>query len=409
MKRREFLAALGGAALVGPGLAQAESGRTYHLGTLTPVGPISADSPNGKILLKALAERGYVLGQNLTLEAYGVMGDVTKLPGLLQDMKVHAVDAVVIIGYPCAVAAKAVGLPTVAAFGLGDPVATGLIASQAHPGGNITGISDVAALLTTKRLSLLKELSPKLKKVAMLWNRDDLGMTLRYEASAKAAQAIGVEVEAIGVRAPDDFNEAFSVMSGDRPDAILGFVKSSTQHRDHVVVTRAFQRRAPLGIAAIVDPVNRRGLRLGGKQHRKIFIELRRHRDRAVGAERLDPIAGNAVGNRCGLVFRALLAVDPREPGDTKHARMSLEQSSAEGLELTAGDVLVGGFEQRAQRDQPADVFVEAVLHHDRLGLGGPAELHAGNPFFPLPDGIGRGERKHDTDASSNQRRTIQS
>src|SRR5262249_51739257 len=185
MKRREFLAMLGGAALARPGLAHAESGRTYHLGTLTPVAPINTDTPNGKILLKALAERGYVLGQNLTLEAYGVMGDVTKLPGLLQDMKTHGVDAVVIIGYPSAVAAKAAGLPTVAATGVGDPVETGLIESQAHPGGNITGISDVAAMLTTKRLSLLKELSPKLKKVAMLWNQDDLGMTLRYQASAK--------------------------------------------------------------------------------------------------------------------------------------------------------------------------------------------------------------------------------
>jgi putative ABC transport system substrate-binding protein len=245
MKRREFLAALAGAAFAAPGLAQAQAGRTYHLGTLTPVGPISPDSPNGKILLKALAERGYVLGQNMTLEAYGVMGDITKLSGLLQDMKAHAVDVVVIIGYPCAVAAKSVGLPTVAAFGLGDPVETGLIQSQAHPGGNITGISDVAAMLTTKRLSLLKELSPKLKKVAMLWNRDDLGMSLRYEASAKGARTIGVEVEAVGVRAPDDFNEAFSVMSGDPPDAILMVADALTNLNRKRVFEFAAARKIP--------------------------------------------------------------------------------------------------------------------------------------------------------------------
>ena len=83
-------------------------------------------------------------------------------------------------------------MPTIGANGLGDPVETRLIDSLAHPGGNITGISDVATTLTTKRLQLLKEMSPKLQKVAMLWNKDDLGMTLRYEASAKAAQAIGV-------------------------------------------------------------------------------------------------------------------------------------------------------------------------------------------------------------------------
>ncbi len=173
------------------------------------------------------------------------MGDVTKLSGLLQDMKAHAVDAVVIIGYPCAVAAKSVGLPTVAAFGLGDPVETGLIQSQAHPGGNITGISDVAAMLTTKRLSLLKELSPKLKKVAMLWNRDDLGMSLRYEASAKGARTIGVEVEAVGVRAPDDFNEAFSVMSGDPPDAILMVADALTNLNRKRVFEFAAARKIP--------------------------------------------------------------------------------------------------------------------------------------------------------------------
>jgi putative ABC transport system substrate-binding protein len=96
-----------------------------------------------------------------------------------------------------------------------------LIESLAHPGGNITGISDVATTLTTKRLSLLKQVSPNLQKVAMLWNKDDLGMSLRYEASAKVAQALGLTVQALGVREPDDFNEAISVMNDDRPDGIL--------------------------------------------------------------------------------------------------------------------------------------------------------------------------------------------
>ncbi len=245
MKRREFLTMLGGAALATPGLARAESGRTYRLGTLTPVAPINPDTPNGKTLLKALAERGYVLGQNLVLEAFGAMGDGSKIPGVLQDMKAHGVDAVVIIGYPTAVAAKVVGLPTVAASGNGDPVETGLIQSLAHPGGNITGISDVAAMLSTKRLSLLKELVPKLKKVAMLWNRDDLGMTLRYEASAKGARAIGVEVEAIGVRAPDDFNEAFSVMTAEAPDAILMVADSLTNLNRKRVFEFAAAHRIP--------------------------------------------------------------------------------------------------------------------------------------------------------------------
>jgi len=222
MKRREFLTLLGAAALVDPLKASAQTpGRIYHLGTLHPALPLTEGSPFGKILVKTLAERGYTLGQNLTFEARGAMGDVAKLPALLAELKARNVDAIVVIGYPAASAAKSTGIPTVGANGLGDPVETRLIDSLAHPGGNITGISDVAAVLTTKRLSLLKQMSPKLQKVAMLWNKDDLGMTLRYEASAKVAQAIGVTVQALGVREPDDFNEAFAAMNADMPDGIL--------------------------------------------------------------------------------------------------------------------------------------------------------------------------------------------
>jgi putative ABC transport system substrate-binding protein len=140
---------------------------------------------------------------------------------MLDELKARGVDAIIVIGYRTALAAKPTGIPTIGANGIGDPVETKLIDSLAHPGGNITGISDVAATLTTKRLQLLKEMTPNLKKVAMLWNRDDLGMTLRYEASAKTAQAIGITVQALGVREPDDFNDAFSVMNQDMPDAIL--------------------------------------------------------------------------------------------------------------------------------------------------------------------------------------------
>ena len=71
----------------------------------------------------------------------------------------------------------------------------------------------MATTLTTKRLSLLKDLSPKMRRVAMLWNKDDIGMTLRYEASAKVAQAVGVVVQALGVRDPNDFDDAFVAMN----------------------------------------------------------------------------------------------------------------------------------------------------------------------------------------------------
>ena len=164
---------------------------------------------------------------------------------IMEQAKADKVDVIVAWGYPVVLAAKGSGIATVVAFGVGDPVATGLVANLARPASNITGISDVATTLSTKRLGLLKELLPKLHRVAMLWNKDDLGMSLRYEASAKAAQAIGVEVQAVGVREPDDFNEAFAVMDREPPDAILMVSDSLTMLNRKRVFDYAIAHRLP--------------------------------------------------------------------------------------------------------------------------------------------------------------------
>jgi putative ABC transport system substrate-binding protein len=243
MRRRDFLAGIGGMVALQPCPAAAE--RIYHLGTLTPIAAITQESPGGRILTRTLAERGFNLGRNLTIEARGAAGDLAKLPGMIAELKAGGADAIVIIGYPTAMACKAAGVPTVAASGIGDPVETGLIESLAHPGGSITGISDVAATLSAKRLALLKEMSPKLSRVAMLWNKDDLGMTMRYQASAKAAQALGLTVQALGVREPDDFDEAFGQMNSDLPDGILMVADALTNLNRKRVFEFAASRRLP--------------------------------------------------------------------------------------------------------------------------------------------------------------------
>ena len=119
--------------------------------------------------------------------------------------------------------------------------------SLAHPGGSVTGISDDAATISTKRLSLLQQLLPNMRRVAMLWNRDDLGMTLRYEASAKAAQAIlGVVVQELGVREPDDsFNGVFETMNSEPPDAILMVSDVLTVLNRKRVIDYAANKRIP--------------------------------------------------------------------------------------------------------------------------------------------------------------------
>jgi putative ABC transport system substrate-binding protein len=250
MRRRDFLAALTAAATAPlaapPGEAQAQAGRRVHrLGTLNPALPTTETSPFGQALVKALAARGYALGDNLTFSARGASGDLTRLPALLAELKAAGVEVVFGVGYPVAVAAKAAGMPVVMGWGIGDPVATGLIESLAHPGGSVTGISDIAAALTTKRLSLLKEVSPRLARVAMIWNRDDLGMSLRYEASARAARDLGFEVQALGVREPGDFNEAIAAMAASPPDGIIMVADSLTNLNRGRVFEFAAARRLP--------------------------------------------------------------------------------------------------------------------------------------------------------------------
>ncbi len=227
-RRRVLISLLSAGCCAAAAPSFAETDKTLRVGALSAGAPLTADSPLGKILIGVLADLGYALGRNLDFEARGAMADVAKLPGLIDELRAKGAQILIVLGYPSAAAAKSAGVPTVIFSGAGDPVATGLVESWAHPGGIITGISDVAGTLTVKRLEFLKAFSPNLKRVAMLWNAGDRAMTLRYEASAATAQKQGLIVEPLGVREPDDFNEAFAAMDRDRPDAILMVADSLT-------------------------------------------------------------------------------------------------------------------------------------------------------------------------------------
>ena len=222
MRRREFISFLTGAAIAGPRAAMAQtSSKVFRLGTLSPGAPVDEKSPLGAILLQKLGQNGYTLGKNLEFEARAAAGEMSRLGEIVRSMKADKVDVIVVGGFPTTLACKVANVPTVVYVGAGDPVATHLIDSLAHPGGDITGISDNAAALATKRLALIKQAVPNLRRVAMLWNRDDLGMSMRYEASAGAAASLGVTVQALGVREPDDFNGVFEAMDREQPDAIF--------------------------------------------------------------------------------------------------------------------------------------------------------------------------------------------
>ena len=224
MKRRSFVGGLVSTALaltpLMPGSFAQTPGKVYRLGIVTGGG--SASQTVGNEISQALASRGYRIGGEVILETRSTEGDPRRLPGIVGELASLPVDVLITFSYPAALAAKegAGNLPVVV-VGSGDPVGTGLVASLARPGGNITGISDVAAELAPKRLELLKAAAPTLQKVAMLWNADDLGMTLRYRATAAAAATLGITVQSLGVREPDDFDQAFAAMDRVPPDGIL--------------------------------------------------------------------------------------------------------------------------------------------------------------------------------------------
>ena len=246
LRRREFIILLGGAVGAWQFDAIAQSpAKVYRIGLLSTGAALADTSPQGAPLIRGLAQHGYALGRNLAFERRGSSAQTDRLPILFDELVASRVDVIITFGYPAALVAKQKGtFPTVAS-GAGDPVSTGLVDSLARPGGNITGISDVSAELTPKRMELLKQMAPTLKRVAMLWNAADLGMTMRYRASEIGANALGISVQPLGVREPDDFEQAFSAMDREKPDAILMVTDSLTVLNRKRVFEYAAAHRLP--------------------------------------------------------------------------------------------------------------------------------------------------------------------
>jgi ABC-type uncharacterized transport system substrate-binding protein len=228
--------------------AHAQGGRVYRIGFLT-TGDFAPGSPSTTFsqgIVRVLGQQGYVAGTNLIVEQRGAEAHKDRLPKLAAELIASKVDVIATNNYPSAAAAKSLTttVPIVISGG-GDPVRTNLIMSLAHPGANITGVSDVAVLLAPKRLAYLKEAVPHMKRVAMLWNADDPGMTLRYQAAADVAQQLGITVQPLGVREPDDFEVAFKAMAAEPPDGILMVADALTFLNRRRVYEFALAHRLP--------------------------------------------------------------------------------------------------------------------------------------------------------------------
>jgi len=229
--------------LVGTG-AGAQSTKVYRIG-LVSVGAFNAGIL-GSDLAGDFSRRGYVVGSNVLFDRRAAEGKPDRLPGLIDELVAQHVDVIITQGYSAAVAAKErAGTTPVVVTLSGDPVATGLAESLSHPGGNITGVSEVAAELSAKRLALLKEAMQDLRTVAVLWNADDFGMTLRYHSVEVEAKRAGIAVVPLGVRAPNDFDVAFAEMTRKPPGAILMVTDVLTVLNRRRVIDFAAEHRLP--------------------------------------------------------------------------------------------------------------------------------------------------------------------
>jgi putative ABC transport system substrate-binding protein len=186
--------------------------RVYEVGWLS-AGSASNAPELVDAFRHALREFGWVDGRNIRIQYRFADGQLDRLTDMAADLVRMKVD-VILATVPAALAAARNAtktIPIVMVFGP-DPVESGLVASLARPGGNITGLTSLSAELVSKQLELLKEMVPGLTRVTVLWN----------PANPWHARALGVQLQVVGVRGPDEFDAAFAMMARQRTGAILG-------------------------------------------------------------------------------------------------------------------------------------------------------------------------------------------
>jgi putative ABC transport system substrate-binding protein len=197
-------------------------------------------------LRQGLRELGYVEGHNIALEFRAAGGKSDLLPALAAELVQLPVDVIVVLSSAAAQTAKhtTTTIPIVMVSS-GDPVATGLVASLARPGGNLTGLTGLATELSGKRLELLREAVPSLARVAVLWNARDAAMTHTFRGIQAAAPVLGVAVQPLGVREAKDIDSAIAAMTAERPDALFMISDVLTSQHMKQVVDFAAQHQLP--------------------------------------------------------------------------------------------------------------------------------------------------------------------
>ena len=218
--RREFITLLGGAAAWPIAATAQQPRKVYRIGYLSAV--TIADSPLREPLHDALRAMGWIEGENVLYEERYAENRLDRLPALAAELVQLKVDVIAAGGTLAPLAAKrATTTIPIVMTAAGDPLGSGLVASLARPGGNVTGMSLMAPDLGGKRLELLKELLPRLSRVSVLWNAANPYSTISFKETQAAGRTLGVEIQSLEVRGPDDFDGAFEAAKRQHPDGLI--------------------------------------------------------------------------------------------------------------------------------------------------------------------------------------------
>ncbi len=251
MDRRRFVGGVALGFIVAPLAAHAQPAAKIPRVGLLAVPPLESPAfqPSLEAWRKGLRERGYVEGQNIVVEYRSAGGKFEQIPALASEMVGLKLDVIVVGTSQVARAVQQVTttIPIVAVV-MGDPVADGVAASLARPGGNITGLTYFGPELVLKRLEVLKNLLPTVSRIAVLWHRDAFGErtinTVLSEAEA-VSRSMGVQLKLVEVRGPGELDGAFSAIIRDRPDALFVFPSVALFFEQKRIVELAATNRLP--------------------------------------------------------------------------------------------------------------------------------------------------------------------
>jgi putative ABC transport system substrate-binding protein len=244
MKRREFITLLGGATVAWPLAARAQpSARLARLGLLIPGSPATY-SQRVAALVQRLRELGWVDGRTITIEYRWVA--TQRFDEIAAEFVRSKVDVIFTSGTPPTVAAKRATSEIPIVFApAGDPLASGLVASLARPGGNITGVSNQTADIASKRVELLRELFPRVRRLAlMVKSMDNASAASEMREVTAASATLGIEVVPLEIRQAEDIGPAFETLN-ERADALYVVIDSLVTTHANRINTLALGARLP--------------------------------------------------------------------------------------------------------------------------------------------------------------------